>query len=260
MSDPLSRRLLMKLSLLSVFPLAGRCAESLPEARSLAGRIHARPDLDGASALRLPDAGGGPERLRLGGRRDGYVYAPADRPSGPLPLIVFLHGAGGSGQPVIQRLRPHADRMGSVVLAPDSRRETWSVVTGNDAEDAAFLDGALEAAFESYPIDAARVGIAGFSDGASAALSFGIANGGLFSAIAAFSPGFIRLPAPPQGRPRIFISHGASDPVLPVDRCGRKIARILKGSGYTVNYREFDGGHTVPEEIVGEGLEWVARG
>ena len=45
------------------------------------------------------------------------------------------------------------------------------------------------------------------------ALSLGLANGDLFTHVIAFSPGFI-TPAPPSGRPPIFVSHGTADQVL----------------------------------------------
>jgi predicted esterase len=58
-----------------------------------------------------------------------------------------------------------------------------------------YLDQALQHVFETYSIDPGRVGLGGFSDGASYALSLGVANGDLFSHIIAFSPGFMRPPA-----------------------------------------------------------------
>jgi predicted esterase len=38
--------------------------------------------------------------------------------------------------------------------------------------------------------------------------------------------------------------------VLPVERCGRRLARELSRAGYDVEYREFPGGHVVPPEMV----------
>lgn len=61
----------------------------------------------------------------------------------------------------------------------------------------------------------------------------------------------------PQSKPRIFISHGAHDRILPIDRCGRRIASGLKTRGYDVTFREFDGGHEIPAGIVREGLRFV---
>ena len=38
--------------------------------------------------------------------------------------------------------------------------------------------------------------------------------------------------------------------VLPIERCGRRIAVRLRALGYAVNYREFSGGHVVPADMV----------
>jgi phospholipase/carboxylesterase len=129
------------------------------------------------------------------------------------------------------------------------------MVHGDEEADIAFLDTALAATFARCRIDPARIAIAGFSDGATAALCWGLVNGALFSAIAAFSPGFVHVAAAPEGRPRIFISHGTRDPVFPVERCGRPIAGTLRTAGYAVDYREFDGGHAVPGGLAVAGLD-----
>ena len=64
--------------------------------------------------------------------------------------------------------------------------------------------------FDCVAIDARRVAIAGFSDGASYALSVGLANGDLFTHVIAYSPGTV---APPslRGDPSLFITHGIRD-------------------------------------------------
>jgi phospholipase/carboxylesterase len=46
------------------------------------------------------------------------------------------------------------------------------------------------------------------------------------------------------------VSHGIDDRVLPIDPCSRRLVPALRNSGYDVDYREFDGGHTVPPEMV----------
>jgi phospholipase/carboxylesterase len=76
--------------------------------------------------------------------------------------------------------------------------------------------------------------------------------------VVAFSPGFV-APAGQTGSPRVFVSHGTRDRVLPIDRCSRKIVPQLERSGYEVLYREFDGGHAIPPEIATEAVGWFAR-
>jgi predicted esterase len=117
---------------------------------------------------------------------------------------------------------------------------------------------ALEHTFSRYAVDPARLAIGGFSDGASYALSSGITNGDLFTHMVAFSPGFV-APAGHTGSPRVFVSHGTRDDVLPIDRCSRRIIPELERGGYDVLYREFDGGHTILPEIASEAIGWFAR-
>ena len=52
-------------------------------------------------------------------------------------------------------------------------------------------DEALVRVFATYPVDPTHLAISGFSDGASYALSLGLANADLFTHIVAFSPGFV---------------------------------------------------------------------
>jgi predicted esterase len=113
--------------------------------------------------------------------------------------------------------------------------------------------------FSRYAVDPGRIAVGGFSDGASYALSLGITNGDLFGHVLAFSPGFM-APAAQVGFPRVFVSHGAHDTVLPVDRCSRRIVPELERAGYDVRYREFEGGHVVPPEIGREAVNWFAAG
>ena len=67
-------------------------------------------------------------------------------------------------------------------------------------------------------------------------------NGDLFPRVVAFSPGFV-VEGTAHGKPRLFISHGTADPILPIDRCSRVIVPALRARGYDVTFREFDGGH-----------------
>ncbi|MFY0578314.1 alpha/beta hydrolase [Cystobacter fuscus] len=117
----------------------------------------------------------------------------------------------------------------------------------------AFIDRALAYVFERYAVDPRHIALEGFSDGASYALSLGLTNGDLFTHVVAFSPGFL-APAARRGEPRIFISHGVKDEVLRIGPCSRRIVPRVQGAGYSVLYREFDGPHTVPEDIAREAL------
>ena len=215
------------------------------------GRLRARP-----AAI----AGTGPvglQPLELGAAREGYVYVPPTcRMGWPAPLVMLLHGAGEDARDGLALLRSQADGAGLILLAPTSREYTWDIIAGRRyGPDVAAIDRALESTFSRYAVDSTRVAVGGYSDGASYALSLGVANGNLFTHVLAFSPGFV-APAGQEGSPRIFVSHGTRDRWLPIDSCSRRIVPRLERAGYNVHYREFEGGHVVPPEIGREAVGW----
>ena len=214
------------------------------------GRLNARPETIGAPSSTPP----GHHALSLDTKRDGIVFIPSGLdPAKPAPLIVALHGAGGIASQMLNLLARVVEARGIIVLVPESRGSTWDVIRGGYGPDVAFIDEALSQVFRMHPIDPTRVAISGFSDGASYALSLGIINGELFDHILAFSPGFM-APSQTEDTPRIFISHGVHDEVLPIAPCRRRIVPALEKAGYDVEYREFDGGHVVPPDMLDRAL------
>ncbi|CAA9546838.1 MAG: hypothetical protein AVDCRST_MAG87-539 [uncultured Thermomicrobiales bacterium] len=218
------------------------------------GRLFARPGQPAESVSPGmhslgPDEGG-----------DAVLYVPNGyRPEEPAPFVISLHGAGGNERSGLYPLQEIADEAGLILLAPASEGRTWDVILGGFGPDVDFIDRLLAAAFARCAVDPARVAVAGFSDGASYALSLGISNGDLFASVMAFSPGFA-APGSQHGQPRFFISHGTGDAVLPIDRTSRRVAPQLEDAGYEVRYREFDGPHTVPPEIAREAVSWFLAG
>ena len=200
--------------------------------------------------------GVGEHALGLAEGRDGILYVPAAYdPDTPVPLFVALHGAGGRADNW-RGLYDRCDERGMAMLAIDAREGTWDRIRGSFGPDVAFLDRALGHVYDRVHVDAARTVLAGFSDGASYALSLGPANGNLFPYIVAFSPGFARPPEGRVGRPRIFVSHGTLDTILPVENARDVIVPRFRGEAYDVEYMEFEGGHEVPAEIGEAALDW----
>jgi phospholipase/carboxylesterase len=148
------------------------------------------------------------------------------------------------------------EEAGVTVLAPNSRDRTWDALHGSFGLDVELLNRALELVFERVAVDPTRMAIGGFSDGATYAISLGLINGDLFNHVVGFSPGFV-VEGAPEGKPRFFISHGTRDHILPINRCGRRIATALKAQGYDVTFREFDGDHEIPADVAREGLQWL---
>src|SRR5262249_28803123 len=142
-------------------------------------------------------------------------------------------------------LRRLADATGLILLAPTSRGPTWDLIQDGFGPDVEAIDRALGHVLGRYAVDPRRLAVGGFSDGASYALSLGLTNGDLFPHVPAFSPGFM-APGERRSKPRLFLSHGTDDQVLPIDHCSRRIVRQVRRAGYDVTYREFDGPHAVP--------------
>jgi poly(3-hydroxybutyrate) depolymerase len=195
------------------------------------------------------------------GPRDGLIYVPdAD---GPRPIMLVLHGATMMAKWMARPLVAAADDAGLIMVIPDSRAigTSWDVlVEGRYGSDVQYCDAAMAYAFAHTNADPSNVSVGGISDGASYALSLGVMNGDLFGAIVAWSPGFIAPKSVTPEKPRVFLSHGLKDAVLPIDRCGRPIASGLYQNGYKVEYIEFDGGHEMPDPIIRASFSWLIDG
>ena len=234
--------------LLSITILAAGLGGCVSPAQSDAIRLRARPSKSVAAPL---EAGTHKER-------DWALYIPKSAsPDQPAPLFVFLHGAGGYQG--TRKLDEMADQLGFLVLRPFSEGQTWDAIRGGYGPDVRRIDEALVRTFNARVIDPKRIALAGFSDGASYALGLGLSNGELFKSVIAFSPGFIPDGWSRNGSPRLFESHGTADQILPIDHSSRRIVPELKRSGYDVTYKEFDGPHGVPAEILDEALRWFLK-
>lgn len=236
-------------------PLLAGLLAAAPAAPALA----AGPAL-GAQAPATPLAGSDTRSGVLGLAGGAYAYLPKGRTSAPAPVLVALHGAGGEASDVLEAFREAADTNGIVLLIPRSAKGTWDMIEDLKSrlgvemnvqprygKDLKALDAALADLFTKVAVDPARVGIMGFSDGATYALSVGTANPQLFKRVIAFSPGpaFLGRSAPDQF---VFISHGENDRVLPFTTA-RGHASRLRVKKVPVEFEKFDGGHEVPKAI-----------
>jgi poly(3-hydroxybutyrate) depolymerase len=213
------------------------------------GRLSPPPPPAGRAAGRPP---GLLDLAALGTDVPGTLYAPpgADR------AVLLLHGAGGSARGALELLLPVAREQRLLLVAPESTAATWDLIVGGFGPDVRRADAALHAVRTHFPVADLMVG--GFSDGASYALSLGLTNGDVFSAVLAFSPGFA-APLTVHGRPPVYVAHGTGDRVLPIAACSRRLVPRLRSLGYDVTYDEFDGGHEVPTAVVRRAVAWLPR-
>ncbi|MFD2512281.1 alpha/beta hydrolase [Pontibacter locisalis] len=198
--------------------------------------------------------------LRLDDQENGYLYVPVNyNRLTSAALAVMFHGAGATAEQGLSLIRRYADDNNILIMAPASHAQSWDIIVDhNFGIDVSLLDQALAHVFEEFVIDSKHIGIGGFSDGASYALSLGLTNGDLFTHIIAFSPGFAYT-VEKRGIPAVFMSHGIDDPVLPIDPCGRRIAPLLREQGLALEFKEFKGGHEIPDDISASAVHWFLK-
>ncbi|QNM83871.1 phospholipase [Sphingomonas sabuli] len=230
------------------------------EARTNSARLAARPVAAAVDAL---PAG------RTALDHGAIAYRPAGI-AAPMPLLVVMHGAGGSAANMLQPLEEAADRHKVLLLSLQSSGRTWDLIerVGRSPDrvpradfgpDVRRTDAVLRTLFQRVPVDPRRIVIGGFSDGATYALSLGMANAGLFRGVIALSPGFFVFPDRTDTRQRLFVAHGRKDDVLLFAQA-EGIAGLLRQAGADVRFRPFDGGHQISRAIVDEGLAFALGG
>ena len=168
---------------------------------------------------------------------------------------------------MLESYRADADAYHFILVLPQSKGPTWDMIVDLQnrlgaemnvqpryGRDLKALDAALADLFARVAVDPARVGIMGFSDGATYAVSVGTANPQLFHTLIAYSPG-PAFPTRFDPTQRIFISHAEEDPVLPYSVTRGMVAR-MRVKHMPVMFESFHGGHEVPKAIHAKAVDY----
>jgi predicted esterase len=127
----------------------------------------------------------------------------------PAPLVLFLHGSGGTPDLYKNFVATAAEKAGCVVAMPKSSSDLgWGI--GADAQTVA---EALRLVREELPVDGRRTALAGHSAGGAYAYLLAYAGSG-FSAVFTLSAPFYRVDslADPAYKPPIRMYYGTTDP------------------------------------------------
>ena len=176
-----------------------------------------------------------------------------------------------SARSFLDGARAEADRCGCLLLSVQSKGATWDTIglariearagrTTIDrlfGEDTGRVEQALSAALRAEDADRRSVILFGFSDGASYALSLGLANPSLFRGVVAIAPGFHLEPAAINPKQRLFIAHSPQDRILSFDRTSYDTVASLRRAGFDLSFRPFDGGHRIDRSVLAEGVDFV---
>ena len=221
---------------------------------SSSGRIIARP----RTPTIMPPTGITSIPLTLG-LKDGLLFVPKTyTPSTRAPFAFLLHGAGQDASELIVPVSAYAESRGLVLAAVTAADGTWDAIHGEFGPDVRTINTTLDWVFDRCAVDTTRLGLMGFSDGATYSIGLGRANGDLFRRVNVYSPGFL-LGVSPVGKPEFFITHGTADRVLSVESTRNVIVPQLRNAGYSVDYREWEGGHGVSAALLEQSVDWFVR-
>lgn len=204
-----------------------------------------------ASGMRSP-AGRTLEQLDVAGVTRRYVrYAPPGLPEHtPVPLLLVLHGRGGSGAIAewMYGMSALAAAQGFVVAYPDALGDppTWHAgvgMGGHQDDDVAFVRALVERESNARPIDPARTFVCGHSSGGMMSYRLAAEASDLFPAVGvvAGAAGF-QLPngrtgtlAQPAHPVSIIHIHGTDDRLMPYSGGQREGPGSFLGAAASVN-------------------------
>lgn len=170
------------------------------------------------------------EAVDSAGRERSYLLALPDDvdPDVPVPLVLALHGAGGSAEQFDEStdlIERSTDR-GFVTLMPDAVEGSWDY--GIEGPDDTFLSGLVDSTAEAHCIDLNRVHLVGMSLGAWKSAITACANPGTFA-----SAVLVTVEVRPEGcEPLpVLAFHGTSDVMAPYGEGGDDVEIISPLAG-----------------------------
>jgi predicted esterase len=178
-----------------------------------------------------------------------------------IPLLVVLHGMGGSGANTIPAWVDRSNKE-FAVLCPTYPMGAW---WARSAED--MVLGLIDQTREQYNIDSDRVFLAGLSNGAIGTYMIGMFYpdrfAGLIPIAGSITPRYMSFLENLRNTP-IYMIQGAHDPIFPI-HLSRRVHKILSDMKFPVIYREHGekgkahGGHFLPESEIPAMMEWMHK-
>ncbi|MGY1801647.1 alpha/beta hydrolase family esterase [Blastococcus sp. SYSU D00922] len=170
-------------------------------------------------------AGASSQRLVVDGLERSYrAYRPAELPAAGAPLVLVLHGGGGSATQaeVAFGWTELAEREGFVVVHPEGVRRAWNTDGGccgraaaQGVDDVAFLTRVVDDVAQRVDVDPDRVFVTGMSNGAIMAYTLACRTD-VFAAVAPVA-GTLLVDCPDPSPVSLFHLHGTADTAVRLD-------------------------------------------
>jgi predicted esterase len=181
-------------------------------------------------------------------------------PGRDYPLVVILHGMGGSGDSTLQKWLPRLKDEDFIILCPSYPAGAWWSFRAED-----LVLNLIRHVKRNYPVDHNRVFLAGLSNGAIGAYMIGMFYPDHFAGIVpvagAITDRYLHFLVNLKNTP-VYSIQGVYDPIFPIT-FSRRINQILNDLKYPLVYHEHrekglaHGGHFMPQKEVAGLVDWL---
>ncbi len=192
-------------------------------------------------------------------------------PNYPYPLLVFLHGRGGSEEQVL-RLAPRLSRRNYVCIAlrgphvlgqhSDGRPScSWGPEDQDDPLVEEYVFRAIEQTRRHYHVHSERIYLAGFHEGAALAYRLGLLFPEKFAGVVSLNGTLPRRGGPllrlPEVRGlRVMIGHGIANSIVPLSMA-RQDYRVFYAAGMPVAMKTYPTTHRIHPTMLRDIDRWV---
>lgn len=186
-------------------------------------------------------------------------------PNYPYPLLVFLHGEGGSEESVLD-LAPRLSRRNFICIGLRGLQTlgngafSWGDETQQDQVDEYILRS-IEATRRRYHVHSERIYLAGFNEGSEPAFRLALSQPEKFAGLVALN-GCLPTRGRPLLRPdelralRVLIAHGLDNQRTPVS-AARADQRLLYTAGLDVEFKCYATNDAIHTDMLRDLNRWI---
>jgi phospholipase/carboxylesterase len=194
-------------------------------------------------------------------------------PNYPYPLLVFLHGRGGSEEQIL-RLAPQLSRRNYICIGLRGFRAlglrdnglpayTWDAEGHDDARVEEYVFRAIEQTRRHYHVHSERIYLAGYHEGATLAYRLGMTYPERFAGIISLNGAMPRQGGPllrlaEVRRLRVLIGHGLTNEVVPLEMA-RQDFRLLYTAGLSIRMHTYSTNHGIHRDMLRDINRWVMQ-
>ncbi|HEY7426764.1 MAG TPA: PHB depolymerase family esterase [Gemmataceae bacterium] len=211
---------------------------------------------------------------RRGGGWPLRTFLPTGyEPNYPYPLLVFLHGHGGSEEQVL-RHAPQLSRRNYICIGlrgprPLGLRDNglpayaWDAEGHSDVRVEEYVFRAIEQTRRHYHVHSERIYLAGLHEGATLAYRLGLTYPERFAGLIALNGVMPRRGGPllrlPEVRHlRVLIGHGAANEIVPLEMA-RQDFRLLYTAGLSIRLHTYPANHGIHRDMLRDINRWVMQ-